>query len=300
MTPASSPAPSGTPPIVRLDVVDSTQTAAWQLAERGAPDRTVVVADHQLTGRGRRGRSWHDEPGASLLLSIVVYPRLPVEQIPMLSLATGVAVAEALAQHFGLQARLKWPNDVLVGGRKIAGILLESRIGATPGAGTAESAAPREVSTQASTQASTDTSTDASTRRISLRPPTAGPDLAAPVTVVGIGLNLAQRAFPGALAGLATSVLLETGRSVDREATLEALLAGFDRWRACLEGEGFGPVRSRWVALSETIGRTVSASGTTGVAIDLDLDGALIVVDGARCHRIASGEIVEGDNAPRR
>ena len=54
------------------------------------------------------------------------------------------------------------------------------------------------------------------------------------------------------------------------------------------------------MALSETIGRTVSASGTTGVAIDLDLDGALIVVDGARCHRIASGEIVEGDNAPRR
>lgn len=288
MTPASSPAPSGTPPIVRLDVVDSTQTAAWQLAERGAPDRTVVVADHQLTGRGRRGRSWHDEPGASLLLSIVVYPRLPVEQIPMLSLATGVAVAEALARHFGLQARLKWPNDVLVGGRKIAGILLESRIGATPGAGTSRTAAPGiSVRPPAAQAGLTD-------------PATTKADLAAPVTVVGIGLNLAQRGFPGALAGLATSVLLETGRSVDREATLEALLAGFDRWRACLEGEGFGPVRSRWVALSETIGRTVSASGTTGVAIDLDLDGALIVVDGARCHRIASGEIVEGDNAPRR
>lgn len=283
MTPASSPAPSGRPPIVRLDVVDSTQTAAWQLAERGAPDRTVVVADHQLAGRGRRGRSWHDEPGASLLLSIVVYPRLPVEQIPMLSLATGVAVAEALARHFGLQARLKWPNDVLVGGRKIAGILLESRMTASARARTGDTAAPGIFS----------------------RPPADEAGLAAPattdpVTVVGIGLNLAQRAFPGALAGLATSVLLETGRSVDREATLEALLAEFDRWRACLEGEGFGPVRSRWVALSETIGRTVSASGTTGVAIDLDLDGALIVVDGARCHRIASGEIVEGDNAPRR
>lgn len=287
MTPGSSSVPSGAPPIVRLDVVDSTQTAAWELAERGAADRTVVVAGHQLAGRGRRGRSWHDEPGGSLLFSIVVRPRLPVERVPMLSLAAGVAVAEALAEHVGLATRLKWPNDVLVRGRKIAGILLESRLGATTRAQTADTAAPS----------------------IFGRPPAdeAGPaapgttTLAAPATVViGIGLNLDQGAFPDALEGRATSVALEAGRSVDRDATLRALLAAFDRWRECLEREGFGPVRTRWVALSETIGRTVSAGGTTGVAVDLDFDGALIVVDGARCHRIASGEVVEGGHAPRR
>ena len=257
MTSAGSPAPSGSPPIVRLDVVESTQAAAWELAEHGAADRTVVVAKHQLAGRGRRGRIWHDQPGSSLLFSIVVRPRLPVAQVPMLSLATGVAVAEALAQGCGLEARLKWPNDVLVGGRKIAGILLESRM--TPGG-------------------------------------TISPEI---TVIVGIGVNLGRHDFPGELQGKATSVALETGSAPDREAALAALLAAFDRWRACLEREGFGPVRARWVALSETIGRKVTAGGAAGVAVDLDLDGALIVVDGTRCHRIASGDIVEGEHAPR-
>lgn len=286
------------PPIVRLGIVDSTQTAAWQLAERGAADGTVVVADHQLAGRGRRGRSWHDEPGASLLFSIVVRPRLPVERVPMLSLAAGVAVAEALAEQAGLATRLKWPNDVLVHGRKIAGILLESRMTGTPGAvesaGIADVGAPRTIGSAGIA--------DIGAPGAYSRPPTVESGLAAPATtvIIGIGLNLGQGAFPDALEGRATSVALETGRPVDRDATLRALLAALDRWRACLEREGFGLVRTRWVALSETIGRTVSAGGTTGVAVDLDLDGALIVVDGARCHRIASGEVVEGGHAPRR
>lgn len=277
MTPPDKTGSPGAPPIVRLEVVESTQAVAWELAERGAPDRSVVVADHQRAGRGRRGRIWHDEPGASLLLSIVVRPRLPLEQVPMLSLATGVAVAEALAQGFGLPTRLKWPNDVLVGGRKIAGILMESRLSPSSGARIAGSAATGTF----------------------LRPPTSEAGLTVPVTIIGIGLNLSQRSFSGALEGRATSIGLETDGPVDREAVLTALLAAFDRWRLCLERDGFRPVRSRWVELSETIGRNVSAGGTTGVAVDLDLDGALIVVDGVRCHRIASGEIVEGEHAPR-
>ncbi|MCL6639755.1 MAG: biotin--[acetyl-CoA-carboxylase] ligase [Candidatus Rokubacteria bacterium] len=114
------------PPIVRLDVVPSTQTVAFDLAARGAPDRTVVVAEHQTAGRGRHGRSWLDEPGSSLLVSIVVRPPLPPARWPLYGFVTAVAVAEALGAA-GLEARLKWPNDVLVGGAKIAGILLEAR-----------------------------------------------------------------------------------------------------------------------------------------------------------------------------
>jgi BirA family biotin operon repressor/biotin-[acetyl-CoA-carboxylase] ligase len=114
--------------IVRHARVDSTQTVALSLAEQGAPDGTVVVADSQSAGRGRRGRTWHDEPGASLLVSIVVRPRLPSTRLPLLSLASGVVVAATLDRVAAVNARLKWPNDVLVGGRKIAGILLESRL----------------------------------------------------------------------------------------------------------------------------------------------------------------------------
>lgn len=117
--------------IVRLPVVDSTQRVAFELAERGAPDGSVVVAATQTAGRGRRGRSWRDAPGESLLASIIVRPRLAVRDLPKLSLATAVAVGEAIEAVGSLRVRLKWPNDVLVGRRKIAGILLESRLAAT-------------------------------------------------------------------------------------------------------------------------------------------------------------------------
>src|SRR4030095_8392829 len=118
---------SAEPPIVRLDQVDSTQTVAFALAERGAADRTVVIADQQAAGRGRRGRIWQAPPRTSLLASILVRSRLPQALLATLSPTTAVATAEALRRVAPLSPRLKWPNDVLVGGRKIAGILLESR-----------------------------------------------------------------------------------------------------------------------------------------------------------------------------
>jgi BirA family biotin operon repressor/biotin-[acetyl-CoA-carboxylase] ligase len=121
-------APVAASALVRLGRVESTQAVAFTLAADGAADRTVVVAEAQTAGRGRRGRTWHDEPGASLLTSIILRPRLAPAHLPMLSLAAGVAVAEALERVTGLAPRLKWPNDVLVGGRKVAGILLESRL----------------------------------------------------------------------------------------------------------------------------------------------------------------------------
>src|SRR2546430_17724771 len=117
-------------PIVRFSVVESTQTTAFELAAGGAADRTVVVANHQSAGRGRRGRTWADAPGTSLLVSILVRPRVAPVLLATFSIATGVAVAEALDRATGIEARLKWPNDVRVRGRKLAGILVESRIGA--------------------------------------------------------------------------------------------------------------------------------------------------------------------------
>jgi len=111
--------------VVRLESVDSTQRYAAQLAAAGAADLTVVTAETQTAGRGRRGRVWADAPGASLLMSIVLRTSLPIARWPTLSIAAGVAVAEALQGAARLDARLKWPNDVLVDDRKIAGVLLE-------------------------------------------------------------------------------------------------------------------------------------------------------------------------------
>jgi len=235
--------PVAAPALVRLGRVESTQAVAFTLAARGAADRTVVLAEAQTAGRGRRGRTWYDEPGASLLMSVILRPRLEPPQLPTLSLAAGVAVAEALARVTGLDARVKWPNDLLVGGRKLAGILLESRL--TP----------------------------------------------APLVVLGIGINLAQRAFPPDLADRATSVRLATGRTVDREALLRAVLESLDTWRGHLETDGWEPVRERWRSLADTLGRRVTVEGVTGVAVDLDEDGALILADGDQRHRVVAGEI---------
>ncbi len=112
--------------------IPSTQALARAWAETGAPEGAVVLADHQTEGRGRRGRAWTAPPGTALLFSVILRPRLPVVRWPEIPLAAGCAVAEALERAAGVTAALKWPNDVLVAGRKLAGILAEGVAGTPP------------------------------------------------------------------------------------------------------------------------------------------------------------------------
>ena len=115
------------------DTVGSTQTALAEFAGAGAPEGTAVIARHQTAGRGRRGRQWWDEPGESLLVSVLLRPRVKTAHVPQLSLVAGLAVAEALERTAGVSPRIRWPNDVLVGGRKISGVLAEASSGADGG-----------------------------------------------------------------------------------------------------------------------------------------------------------------------
>jgi BirA family biotin operon repressor/biotin-[acetyl-CoA-carboxylase] ligase len=112
-----------------LGEVDSTQTEARRLAETGAPEGTVVRAEHQTRGRGRLGRDWVDEPGSALLASIILRPPVEVPRLPQLSLVAGIAVAEAIGEASGLPVAVAWPNDLLIRGLKVAGILAESFAG---------------------------------------------------------------------------------------------------------------------------------------------------------------------------
>lgn len=114
-----------------FDEVDSTNDVARGLAEDGAQHGELVVAEAQRQGRGRRGRSWLAPRGSSLLFSLVLRPELPPARAPELTLAAAVAVCEVLREA-SFDARIKWPNDVLVRGRKVAGILTE--LSAAPGA----------------------------------------------------------------------------------------------------------------------------------------------------------------------
>jgi BirA family biotin operon repressor/biotin-[acetyl-CoA-carboxylase] ligase len=109
-----------------LGEVDSTQRVARELASAGAPEGTVVVAEHQREGRGRAGRAWLDQPGENVLFSLVLRPALEARRVPQLALVSAVAIAEALEATTGAAPRIKWPNDLLLGNRKVCGVLAEA------------------------------------------------------------------------------------------------------------------------------------------------------------------------------
>jgi BirA family transcriptional regulator, biotin operon repressor / biotin---[acetyl-CoA-carboxylase] ligase len=111
-----------------LDEVGSTNSEALEWARMGAPEGAVVVTDHQTAGRGRWSRTWASAPGALLQFSIVLRPRLPLDRLGLVTTALGVACAIAMEDVAGLRPKVKWPNDVRLGGRKVAGILVESHL----------------------------------------------------------------------------------------------------------------------------------------------------------------------------
>ncbi len=106
----------------RYDTVDSTQRVAAALIAAGAANHTAVVAERQTAGYGRKGDAWRDAPGTSLLMTLIVRPAEPCH-VPHLAMIAALAVVDAVAAVGGAPAAIKWPNDVLLNGRKIAGIL---------------------------------------------------------------------------------------------------------------------------------------------------------------------------------
>jgi BirA family transcriptional regulator, biotin operon repressor / biotin---[acetyl-CoA-carboxylase] ligase len=116
--------------IRHLERIDSTNRYVLDEARAGAPEGLVAVADHQTAGRGRLGRSWEATPGSSLLVSVLLRPELPAARLFLLTLAAGLALADGLATAAGVAACLKWPNDLVVHDRKLAGLLAEADLDA--------------------------------------------------------------------------------------------------------------------------------------------------------------------------
>lgn len=112
-------------PYLHVERCESTQ----RLLPDDAPEGAVATTDEQTAGRGRLGREWVAPPGSSVLASIALRPAVPTEKLAELSLVAGRAVALALAEFAQVAPEVKWPNDVLIGGRKVAGILAEAREG---------------------------------------------------------------------------------------------------------------------------------------------------------------------------
>lgn len=119
--------------IVYHEQLDSTQTLAHQLARDGAPEGTVVLTEQQTQGRGRMGRSWHSPKSTGIWVSFILRPEVPPQVLPQLTLVSSVCLVEAIQQtalehNYPLpqeKVRIKWPNDIYIGGKKAAGILTE-------------------------------------------------------------------------------------------------------------------------------------------------------------------------------
>lgn len=108
-----------------FEETDSTNTEARRQAERGAPDGTLVVAERQTAGKGRRGRSWTSPAGTGIWMSLILKPKLEPACAPMLTLLAGLAVSAGIEDYCGLKPQIKWPNDLTLDGKKICGILTE-------------------------------------------------------------------------------------------------------------------------------------------------------------------------------
>ncbi|BET18102.1 bifunctional biotin--[acetyl-CoA-carboxylase] synthetase/biotin operon repressor [Bacillus velezensis] len=107
------------------DVLPSTQKTAHELANDGAPEGTLVVADKQTAGRGRMARVWHSQEGNGIWMSLILRPDVPLQKTPQLTLLSAVAVVQAIKAFTGVQAAIKWPNDLMIHGKKAVGILTE-------------------------------------------------------------------------------------------------------------------------------------------------------------------------------
>ncbi len=114
-----------------FDTIDSTNTRAKELARRGAVHGTVLIADNQTGGRGRRGRSFHSPAGSGIYLSVILRPRCVPSELMHLTCAAAVAACDAVEAAAGIRPGIKWTNDLVYGKRKLAGILTE--LGLTPG-----------------------------------------------------------------------------------------------------------------------------------------------------------------------
>lgn len=244
--------------VLYFPVAGSTNDIASALAAGGAVEGTVVVADAQQAGRGRRGRSWFSPAGGGLYVSVVLTPsraRADADRASLLlTLAAGVALAEAVLAVTGLRVGLKWPNDLHVERRKLAGVLAET--------------VPADDGSPVATRA----------------------------VVLGYGLNVAGTAYPPGIAGRATSLESELGRPIDRVGLLvETLVAIGRRYGDLLEAR-FDAILDAWRAWAPgscgaRVSWTTPAGTRSGVTAGIDGRGALLVSVGDRLERIVAGDV---------
>ncbi|MDO4490662.1 MAG: biotin--[acetyl-CoA-carboxylase] ligase [Lachnospiraceae bacterium] len=230
--------------------IDSTNDWAKREAAKGAEDGSVYLADHQSAGKGRRGRVWKSPEGTSVSMSLLLRPDIPAERISMLTLIMGLSAAQGMKAATGLEVGIKWPNDVVIRGKKLCGILTE---------------------------------TDAKVEHV----------------IIGIGINCNMEAFPPEIAEIATSLKLELGEGVSREAvTAEVLKAFYRNYRLFRESCTIaGTLKTEYEELLVNRGQQVRVLDPKGEYEGLSLGinelGELLVqrMDNGETEAVYAGEV---------
>lgn len=220
--------------------IASTNNRAKSLADEGettAPEGTLVIAEEQAGGKGRLGRKWFSPQGTGIYVSLILRPSLKPEQAAGLTLLAAVALAQAVHDLTGLRPGIKWPNDLLLNGKKFAGILTEMK---------------GEI------------------------------DLIHYLVVgTGINVNTEMELFPPELQDQAISLATVLGRKISRIELLAGYLGIMENLYQVYQTQGFAPIKAMWKEWNITLGQTLAIlSGTreyTGVAVDIDANGGLII-----------------------
>ena len=236
--------------IVHKNSLDSTNRYAKKLADTGAVEGVVVVAEEQTGGKGRLERKFFSPKEKGIWFSLILRPRCLPKDAPKFTLMAAVAVAQAMAR-FNLHAEIKWPNDILYDGRKLVGILTELSA---------------EIS------------------RVNYI-----------IIGVGINVNINRADFPAELREIAASLSeMNGGENLSRSDLFRAVLEEFDKLYTASD---FSEIFTLWKKYSVTLGREInvisaeSGESFSGVAVDIDSDGALIVDVGNERRTVYAGDV---------
>jgi len=233
--------------------MDSTNRVAFELGHAGEPEGAIVLAEEQSAGRGRAGRTWHSERATGIYVTLLLRPKLAPVQAPLLTMMAGLSAHTAVEAVTGLAVDLKWPNDLIIRGKKAGGILTEMH------------AEPGQVR----------------------------------FVVVGIGLNVNQERFPGELAGIATSLRQETGKTQSRMELLVRLLREFESDYNRFLREGIAGVIQRFEVLSsyahgKKVRVTNGMESYIGTTAGLGPEGLLQVErEDGRVVTVIAGDVAE-------
>jgi BirA family transcriptional regulator, biotin operon repressor / biotin---[acetyl-CoA-carboxylase] ligase len=235
-----------------FEETSSTNDIVEKLARDGVREGVAVFAEAQSKGRGRLGRKWLSPSHTGLWFSVLLRPDLPPQAATQLTVAAATSLVRAIRQVAGLSPEIKWPNDILLNGRKVAGVLTEL---------SAELDHVKYI-----------------------------------VLGMGVDVNLNSGDFPPELRKLATSIKIETGRSVRRAELAAAILHELDRDYALICTRRFSKLADEWESQCSTLGHRVSirvgARLIQGQAESLDEDGALLLrTEHGRLERIIGGDV---------